>query len=148
MVLARKKLATKYKTDLVNITSEVKQAVEESKVSSGICLISALHTTAAIVVNEPELGLHNDAKRLLSQFLCIPDSEHDKRHGKDNANAQAHLIAMLLGHESVIPVHDGKLVLGKWQQIFFLELDGPRPRDPDGEETYPEREYTIAILQG
>lgn len=148
MYLQRFTLTTHKKIDLIDITDTIAEAVTSSQVCSGICLVISLHTTAAIVVNENESGFVKDVCKTLPHLGCIEDSEHDKRHTVGNENAHAHLLAMLSGHDATIPIAEGKLVLGTWQRIFFLELDGPRPRDPDGNENYPVREYTISILSG
>lgn len=148
MFFRRVSLATTQKIELIDITDTVKETVTTANVSAGLCLVATLHTTASIVVNELEIGLLHDIQRMLGEFMCVADSEHDKKHTPENANAQAHILAMLLGHEALFPIQGNRLVLGTWQRILFLELDGPRPRDHDGFEDYPGREYTISIFSG
>jgi secondary thiamine-phosphate synthase enzyme len=119
-------LNTKKEVEVIDITSNVEKAVKESSIEQGICLIYTLHTTTGIVVNEAEPGLIQDMTRLMASL--VPESAgylHDRNNG---GNAHAHLRAMLLGNSAVIPVEDKRLVLGTWQRILFVELDGPRRR--------------------
>ncbi len=109
----------------MDITASVEESLRESGVENGICLVSTLHTTTGVTVNEADPALMKDILNLLESIA--PESEgylHD--HGKRNAHA--HLRATLLGNSVIIPVEKGKLVLGTWQRILFFELDGPRRR--------------------
>lgn len=111
--------------EVIDITSHVEEAVRESNNEQGICLIYTLHTTTGIVINEAEPGLMTDMTSLMSSLA--PQSAvylHDRNDG----NAHAHLQAMLLGSSAVIPVESKRLILGTWQRILFVELDGPRKR--------------------
>lgn len=108
----------------VDITERVREIVHTSGVKNGICQVMALHATAAIVVNEnydPDIGL--DLLKALDR--AIPEHEGWQHDRVDN-NAQAHLIASILGPSETIPVENGDLLLGRWQGIMFVELDGPR----------------------
>ncbi len=110
---------------LVDITDDVREAVSKSGVEEGIVHVFSRHTTAAVIVNEPESGLLRDVVNKLEEL--VPEGagyEHDK---VDN-NADSHLRAILLGPSVTLPVAGGEPVLGTWQSILFVELDGPRTR--------------------
>lgn len=111
--------------ELVDITARVEERVRDSTIQSGLCVISTRHSTTSIIINENESGLCSDILNMLEKLIPpLAGYEHDRI---DN-NADAHLKAVLLGSSEVVPVIDGKLVLGTWQRIFFVELDGPRQR--------------------
>jgi len=114
---------TRKRRELIDLTSEVERVVAESGVSMGICLVFAPHATAAIVANERERGLMNDILRKLSE-----DYPEDGRweHNAIDDNAAAHLASAFIGSARVFPVINGRLVRGTWQNIFLVELDGPR----------------------
>jgi len=114
---------TQRRKELVDITYEVERAVAESGVANGLCLVFAPHATAAIVANEHERGLMNDILRKLSEEF--PD-DGGWEHNKIDDNAAAHLASAFVGSARVFPVKDGRLVRGTWQNIFLVELDGPR----------------------
>ncbi len=119
------KIDTNLAVELIDITDNVLEDVNKSSIRSGICVISTPHTTTAIVINENEPGLLSDMFNLLNK-LVPPGAGYD--HDRIDNNADSHLRAMLLGSSETIPIVDGKLVLGTWQRIFFVELDGPRQR--------------------
>lgn len=119
------KLQTTRYTELVDITDKVNAKVKESGIQDGMCLISTHHTTSAIIVNEGEKGLRKDILDLLEKL--IPKNK-SYTHDKIDNNAHSHLRAALLGMSETIPIENGHLVLGTWQSIFFVELDGPRTR--------------------
>ena len=115
---------TKQKRALVNITREIEERVARSKVREGLCLVSAMHITAAIWVNDEEEGLKADLAEWLEKLAPEgPDYRHH-RTGEDNGHAQWK--RSLLHHQSVFPVAEGKLDLGPWEQIFYAEFDGQR----------------------
>ncbi len=118
-------LRTTRHTELVDITDRVRTKVRESNIQDGICLISTRHTTSAIIVNENEQGLRKDILDMLETL--IPQNK-SYVHDRIDDNAHSHLRAVLLGTSETIPIEDGHLVLGTWQSIFFIELDGPRNR--------------------
>ncbi|NYT02567.1 MAG: YjbQ family protein [Methanosarcinales archaeon] len=109
---------------IIDLTSQVEEELRRSNVRDGICLVYTPHTTTAVVVNEAEPGLLQDM--LDKMRALVPESPH-YRHGGDG-NAHAHIQAALLGNSAVIPVERGSLLLGTWQRVLFLELDGPRRR--------------------
>jgi len=115
--------------DFVNVTPDIEQAVAESKVQEGLCLVNAMHITASIFINDDEPGLHEDYKRWLewlAPFDPSPELYHHNRTGEDNADA--HHKRQIMGREVVVAVTKGKLDLGPWEQIFYGEFDGRRPK--------------------
>ncbi len=118
-------IQTTTRTELIDITDRVRAIVKESGIKDGICVISTRHTTSGIIINENERGLRNDILEMLKTL--VPDNKSYAHNSIDN-NADAHLRAVLLGNSAVLPIEDGHLVLGTWQSIFFVELDGPRNR--------------------
>lgn len=118
-------IQTTTRTELIDITDRVRAVVKESGIKEGICVISTRHTTSSIIINENERGLRNDILGLLETL--VPENKSYAHNQIDN-NADAHLRAVLLGNSVTIPIEDGHLVLGTWQSIFFVELDGPRNR--------------------
>ena len=118
-------IETSRHTELIDITSEVKEEVRISGVQEGVCIISTRHTTAGIIVNENESGLREDILNLLDR-LVPPGAGY--RHDIIDNNAGSHLKAVLLGSSEALPVIQGQLELGTWQSIFFAEMDGPRHR--------------------
>ncbi len=121
-------IQTTTRTELIDITDRVRAAVKESGAENGICIVSTRHSTAGIIINENERGLRSDILDMLE--MLIPENKSYAHNQIDN-NADAHLRAVLLGASKVIPVEDGHPVLGTWQSIFFVELDGPRTRHVD-----------------
>ncbi len=121
-------IQTTTRTELIDITDRVRAAVKESDIENGICVISTRHSTAGIIINENERGLRSDILDMLE--VLVPENKSYAHNQIDN-NADAHLRAVLLGSSKVIPVEDGHPVLGTWQSIFFVELDGPRIRHVD-----------------
>ena len=118
-------IRTSERIELVDITQEVKSEVHKSGIDNGICVVSTSHTTTAIILNENETGLRHDILDFLEKL--IPPST-GYQHDRIDNNADAHLKAIILGSSETIPVMGGKLVLGTWQRIFFVEMDGPRQR--------------------
>ena len=118
-------IQTTTQTELIDITDRVRAAVKKSGIIDGICVISTRHSTSSIIINENERGLRNDILDMLENL--IPENKSYAHNQIDN-NAHAHLRAVLLGMSEVVSIEEGHLVLGTWQQIFFVELDGPRKR--------------------
>ena len=113
----------------VNITPQVEDAVRKSGVVEGIALINAMHITASVFVNDNESGLHEDYKKWLEDlapFDASPKRYSHNRTGEDNADA--HLKRQIMGREVVVAVTKGKLDFGPWEQIFYGEFDGRRPK--------------------
>jgi secondary thiamine-phosphate synthase enzyme len=115
--------------DFVNITDKVAAAVRESGVQEGLCLVNAMHITASVFINDDESGLHEDYKRWLEQlapFDASPQRYRHNRTGEDNGDA--HHKRQIMGREVVVAVTSGKLDFGPWEQIFYGEFDGRRPK--------------------
>jgi secondary thiamine-phosphate synthase enzyme len=115
--------------DFVNITPEVVAAVEQSGVSEGLVLVNAMHITASVFINDDEPGLHEDYKRWLEQlapFDPSPERYHHNRTGEDNGDA--HHKRQVMGREVVVAITEGRLDFGPWEQIFYGEFDGRRPK--------------------
>jgi secondary thiamine-phosphate synthase enzyme len=112
-----------------NITPQVEEAVQESGVREGLCLVNAMHITASVFINDDELGLHRDYKRWLEElapFDPSPERYHHNRTGEDNADA--HHKRQIMGREVVVAITDGRLDFGPWEQIFYGEFDGRRQK--------------------
>src|SRR5437763_1048286 len=110
--------------ECIEITAPVRAAVQESGVQHGLCHVAVLHATAAIVVNEnddPNIGVD----LLTALDRAIPDHA-GWLHDRVDDNAQAHIKAAILGPSETIPIRDGDLLLGTWQGVILVELDGPR----------------------
>ena len=114
---------TKNRRELVNITAQLEKAAQASGVREGLCLVSAMHITAAIWVNDEEEGLKQDVLDWMEKLAPVADYRHH-RTGEDNGDA--HLKRTLMHHQAVLPVTNGKLDLGPWEQIFYAEFDGRR----------------------
>jgi secondary thiamine-phosphate synthase enzyme len=113
----------------VNITSQVEEAVKKSGVKEGIALINTMHITSSVFVNDDESGLHHDFGVWLEQlapFNPDPNHYHHNRTGEDNADA--HLKRQVMGREVVVAITKGKLDFGPWEQVFYGEFDGERPK--------------------
>ena len=119
------RIQTSKRIELIDITSEIQEEIKKSKVAEGICVVSTMHTTTAIIINENESGLKEDILNLLEKL--VPKAAGYRHDAIDN-NADAHLKALLLGASESLPISEGKLELGTWQRIFLAELDGPRSR--------------------
>jgi secondary thiamine-phosphate synthase enzyme len=118
-------IPTRNRTEVVDITRDVEEIVRKSKITDGICLIHTTHSTTAIIVNEHESRLTNDiVKKIRQDFPKGAGWLHDRV----DDNADAHLASSYLGPTRIFPVQEGRLIRGTWQNIFLLELDGPRNR--------------------
>jgi len=116
-------ISTDRRRQLVDITDSVEKTVRESGVENGICLVHTLHSTTAIVINEHESGLMND---ILAKIATDYPPRVGWHHDRVDDNADAHLASAFTGPSRALPVRAKRLVRGTWQNIFFLELDGPR----------------------
>jgi secondary thiamine-phosphate synthase enzyme len=111
----------------VNITHDVARIVRESGVRDGICLVNAMHISASVFINDDESGLHKDFDSWLEKLAPYsPKSYQHNRTGEDNADA--HLKRQVMGREVVVAITGGKLDFGPWEQIFYGEFDGRRPK--------------------
>ena len=114
-----------------NVTAHVRSAVERSGIKEGIAVVSVPHTTCGMALNEDESGLRQDIQRLAARLLSPLAEEESFSHDCVDDNAQAHLTSILLGHSVTLPVSGAALVLGTWQSVFLIEMDGPRNRSLD-----------------
>lgn len=113
----------------LNISPQVEEAVRESGVQEGLCLVNAMHITASVFINDDESGLHEDYKKWLeglAPFDASPQRYAHNRTGEDNADA--HMKRQIMGREVVVAITNGKLDFGPWEQIFYGEFDGRRPK--------------------
>jgi secondary thiamine-phosphate synthase enzyme len=117
---------TKNRYDTVHITDEVADIVAESDVREGMCLVSAMHITAGVYVNDLENGLIEDIHEWLEKLA--PYGENYKHHQTGEDNGDAHLKRILIGHQVIVPITEGKLDLGQWERIFYAEFDGRRKK--------------------
>lgn len=114
---------TTKRRELIDITQELLRAVQESGIKNGICVVYSLHSTSAIIINEPERGLMEDILTKVDEDF---PRGRDWLHNRIDDNADSHLAGAFLGPSITIPLRNGSLCLGTWQSVFFLELDGPR----------------------
>jgi len=115
--------------DFVSITAQVEEAVARSGVQEGLVLVNAMHITASVFINDDESGLHEDYKRWLEKlapFDPSPETYHHNRTGEDNGDA--HHKRQIMGREVVVAITGGRLDFGPWEQIFYGEFDGRRPK--------------------
>ncbi len=115
---------TNKRRELIRITEQVKKIVEESGIVEGLCLVSSMHLTASVIIQDDEEGLHEDIWKWLENLA--PYKEDYKHHRTGEDNADAHLKNLLAHLQVVLPVTNGKLDLGPWQEIFYAEFDGQR----------------------
>ena len=117
---------TKKRQEFVRITDEVAGIVQKSAVREGMALVSAMHITAGVFVNDWESGLIHDFQAWLEKLA--PAGLPYKHHQTGEDNADAHLKRTIMGHQVMVPITDGKLDLGPWEQIFYAEFDGQRKK--------------------
>ncbi|MGB9772741.1 MAG: secondary thiamine-phosphate synthase enzyme YjbQ [Bacteroidota bacterium] len=115
---------TKQHREYINITSEIEQIVRKSGVKEGMVLVSAMHITAGVYVNDAESGLIEDIDEWLEKLA--PFKLGYRHHRTGETNGDAHLKSLLIHHEVILPITNGKLDLGPWQQIYYAEFDGQR----------------------
>ena len=115
---------TKQRQQFVRITDEVRAIVQRSGVRDGMVLVSAMHITAAVYVNDWEDGLIHDFQEWLERLA--PAGRPYRHHQTGEDNADAHLKRTIMGHQVMLPITDGKLDLGPWEQVFYAEFDGRR----------------------
>ncbi len=115
--------------EFVNITERVREAVRESGVQEGLCLVNAMHITASVFINDDEPGLHDDYKRWLERLAPYDPSPAAYRHNRTGEdNGDAHHKRQVMGREVVVAITRGALDFGPWEQIFYGEFDGRRPK--------------------
>ena len=133
---------TERRREFIRITDEVQQAVDTAGVAEGMVLVSAMHITAAVWVNDNEPGLHEDTLEWLDKVAppswnelandvareLLPEGGDYRHHRGGEDNGDAHLKNLLVHHQAILPVTEGRLDLGPWQQVFYCEFDGRRPK--------------------
>lgn len=115
---------TKKHREYINITDTVAEIVRKSGVKEGMVLVSAMHITAGVYVNDAEPGLIQDIDEWLERLA--PFNPNYRHHQTGETNGDAHLKSLLIHHEVIVPITDGKLDFGPWQQIYYAEFDGQR----------------------
>jgi secondary thiamine-phosphate synthase enzyme len=117
---------TKKHRELVLVTGNVEKELIKSGIKEGLCLVSAMHITAGVFINDNESGLHQDIEGWLQKLA--PEGPNYHHHHTGESNGDAHLKNLLVGHEVTVPVTAGRLDLGPWQEIFYAEFDGLRKK--------------------
>lgn len=117
---------TKKHREYIHITPQVDAAVKNSGVKEGMVLVSAMHITAGVYVNDNESGLIEDIDQWLEHIAPYRDDYH--HHDTGETNGDSHLKSMLVHHEVIVPITNGKLDLGPWQRVFYAEFDGQRSK--------------------
>lgn len=115
---------TKKRREYINITGDVEQILKRSRIKEGFVLVSAMHITAGVYVNDAESGIIRDIDEWLEKHA--PAGLDYNHHRTGESNADAHLKNLMIGHQVMLPVTDGALDLGPWQQVYYAEFDGQR----------------------
>jgi len=115
---------TKRHREYLNITPRVEAFVAQTGIQEGFLLVSAMHITASIYVNDDEEGLIRDIEELLQRLA--PEGQDYHHHRTGETNGDAHLKRLLIGHQALLPITNGKLDLGPWEQVYYAEFDGQR----------------------
>lgn len=117
---------TNQKREIINITNDVDDFLNESQIKEGMILVSAMHITAGVFINDNEMGFFKDFEEWMQKLA--PDGPNYNHHRTGEVNGDAHLKNILVGHQVIVPVTNGRLDLGPWQQIFYAEFDGRRSK--------------------
>jgi secondary thiamine-phosphate synthase enzyme len=117
---------TKKHREYINMTSDVERILSKSGINDGMILVSAMHITAGVYINDAESGLIQDIDTWLEHLAPWNPNYHHHQTGETNGDA--HLKSLLIHHEVIVPVTDGKLDFGPWQQIYYAEFDGQRKK--------------------
>ncbi|MCH7569760.1 MAG: YjbQ family protein [Deltaproteobacteria bacterium] len=115
---------TKKHREFINITPKAEEILDKSGIKEGMLLVSAMHITAGVYINDAEDGLIQDIEEWLNRLA--PEGVDYRHHRTGETNGDAHLKNLLIGHQVIIPVTHGKLDLGPWQQLYYAEFDGQR----------------------
>ncbi|HXZ96345.1 MAG TPA: secondary thiamine-phosphate synthase enzyme YjbQ [Burkholderiales bacterium] len=119
---------TPSKEAFINITPQIEEALKASGINDGLVLVNAMHITASVFINDDERGLHNDFTRFLEGLAPHEPIKQYRHNDTGEDNADAHIKRQLFGREVVVAVTGGKLDFGPWEQIFYGEFDGRRPK--------------------
>ena len=117
-------ITTKDRYELVDITNKIEEIITQSNIKSGLALIFVPHSTVAVLLTENETGLKQDWLKVFKKMV----SGFDFMHNKIDNNADSHILSGLIGQGKVVPVENGNIIRGTWQQIFLAEFDGPKTR--------------------
>ncbi|UCG16624.1 MAG: YjbQ family protein [Phycisphaerales bacterium] len=112
----------------INITQQVEKALRDSGIREGLCLVNAMHITASVFINDDERGLHRDYEEWLERLAPHAPIEQYRHNDTGEDNADAHLKRQVMGREVTVAVTGGRLDFGPWEQIFYGEFDGRRPK--------------------
>ena len=118
----------KSRRGFVNITPDIRKLVDQSKVQEGLCLVNAMHITASVFINDNEDGLLCDYEKWLEELAPHEPIEQYKHNDTGEDNADAHLKRQVMGREVIVAITNGELDFGPWEQIFYGEFDGKRPK--------------------
>ena len=110
----------------VNITHDVEQALRESGIREGLCLVNSMHISSSVFINDDERGLHQDFEKFLERIVPHAPIDQYRHNDTGEDNADAHIKRQLFGREVVVAITDGELDFGPWEQIFYGEFDGRR----------------------
>lgn len=119
-------METKRCREFINITSKCEEALKKSTIQEGLFLVSAMHITAGVYINDAESGLISDIEEWLEKLA--PSGLNYKHHRTGEDNGDAHLKNLIIGHQVVLPITKGKFDFGPWQQVYYAEFDGQRPK--------------------
>lgn len=119
------RVSTKNRKQVVDLTDRVNAAIKKAKLQEGCCALFLTHTTAALTTGEVGEGTDDDLLEVVEKMI----PQIDFQHAHNPAHAWSHMAASVLGPSLTIPVSDGRLVLGTWQSVLLVELDGPKPRE-------------------
>lgn len=119
---------TKKRLEFVHITPQVRQLVKKSGIMEGLCLVNAMHISASVFINDNESGLHKDYANWLEKLAPHEPINQYQHNDTGEDNADAHLKRQIMGREVIIAITDGELDFGPWEQIFYGEFDGMRPK--------------------
>ncbi|MBI3753147.1 MAG: YjbQ family protein [Deltaproteobacteria bacterium] len=117
---------TKKKREYINVTDKIEEIVRKSGIEDGMALVSAMHITAGIYVNDAESGLIQDIDQWLQRLA--PEGPDYRHHRTGETNGDAHLKNLLIGHQVILPITKGRMDLGPWQQVYYAEFDGRRKK--------------------
>jgi secondary thiamine-phosphate synthase enzyme len=110
----------------VNITPQVREALRESGIKEGLCLVNSMHISSSVFINDDEPGLHQDFEKWLEKYVPHEPIGHYRHNDTGEDNADAHIKRQIFGREVVVAITEGQLDFGPWEQIFYGEFDGRR----------------------
>jgi len=119
---------TKTRVAFVNLTPQVRQLIKKSQIKDGLCLVNAMHISASVFINDNESGLHKDYAKWLEKLAPHEPIDQYEHNDTGEDNADAHLKRQIMGREVVMAITNGELDFGPWEQIFYGEFDGMRPK--------------------